>query len=118
MSLLEPVADVTEIAQAQTAASARRVSHAADKTDEITSLDRVSRHLLPGGRDDLSLKAASNTTRSIRSVKKLTLRRRVLALSGPREMSDLSAKCAEADVGSTTPTISPLHLSLPQTQNG
>jgi hypothetical protein len=79
MSLLEPVADVTEIAQAQTAASARRVSHAADKTDEITSLDRVSRHLLPGGRDDLSLKAGSNTTRSIRSVKKLTLRRRVLA---------------------------------------
>src|SRR6516225_9604500 len=42
MYLLEPVANVTEIAQAKSAVSARRASHVADNTDEVASLDRVS----------------------------------------------------------------------------
>ena len=59
MYLLEPVANVTEIAQAKSAASARRASHVADNTDEIASLDRVSAP--PGDRRPFT---QANTTRS------------------------------------------------------
>ena len=61
MSLLEAVADVTEMRKADPTPRAQLASHIADKTEEIASLDRVSRHLLPreSGRPCSETKAQS-----------------------------------------------------------
>ena len=74
MSLLEAVADVIEMRKGDPTASAQRASQTVNKTDEIASLDGVSRHLLPRE----TSRPCSETVD--RNVNKLTSRRRVLAL--------------------------------------